>query len=141
ERTHAYALKSSMVMLDPRPDLANRVRMVEEGFRLSETSNMPALFEYRIRACHERRSFVCKDNLPPPVSTRQLIDEPADFNYERLAHPPVTFRHEKLKVEERIPAARQYIAEHKLNEQFGDPQGDIGIIVQGGLYNTLIRAR
>src|SRR5690606_40822488 len=61
-------------------------------------------------------------------------------NYERLAHPPVTFRHEKLKVEERIPAARQYIAEHKLNEQFGDPQGDIGIIVQGGLYNTLIRA-
>src|SRR5512141_2084843 len=36
ERTHAYALKSTMLMLDPRPELANMVRMVEEGFRLSE---------------------------------------------------------------------------------------------------------
>ena len=36
----------------------------------------------------------------------ELIDEPAGFDYDRLAHPPVTFRHEKLKVEERIPAAR-----------------------------------
>ena len=34
----------------------------------------------------------------------------------RLAHPPVTFRHEKLKGEERIPAARRYIVEHGLNE-------------------------
>ena len=140
ERTHAYALKSSMIMLDPRPDLANMVRIVEEGFRLSETSNMPALLELRIRACHVRGSFECKDNLPPPVSTRQLMEEPAAFDYVRLAHPPVTFRHEKLKVEERIPAARRYIAENKLNEQFGDPNGEVGIIVQGGLYNTLIRS-
>ncbi len=140
ERTHAYALKSTMLMLDPRPDLANMVRMVEEAFRLSETSNMPALFELRIRACHVRGSFECKDNLPPPVSTRQLLDTPAQFDYDRLAHPPVTFRHEKLKLEERIPAARRYIAEHKLNEHFGDPNGDVGIIVQGGLYNTLIRS-
>src|SRR5512142_3367628 len=36
ERTHAYALKSSMCLLDPRPDLGVMVRMVEEGFRLSE---------------------------------------------------------------------------------------------------------
>ena len=139
ERTHAYALKSSMIMLDPRPDLGNMVRIVEEGFRLSEHSNMPALLELRIRACHVRGSFECKDNLPPPFSTRQLIEEPAKFDYFRLAHPPVTFRHEKLKVEARLPAAREYIAEHKLNEHFGNPDGDVGIIVQGGLYNNLIR--
>ena len=41
ERTHAYALKSTMCLLDPRPDLGVMVRMVEEGFRLSEASNMP----------------------------------------------------------------------------------------------------
>lgn len=140
ERTHAYAMKSTMLMLDPRPDLANMVRMVEEAFRLSEASNMPALFELRIRACHMRGSFICKSNLPPPVSTRQLLDAPAEFDYDRLAHPPVTFRHEKLKLEERIPAARRYIAEHRLNEIFGNPDSDVGIIVQGGLYNTLIRA-
>ena len=36
ERTHAYALKSSMLMLDPRPELGNMVRIVEHAFRLSE---------------------------------------------------------------------------------------------------------
>ena len=140
ERTHAFALKSSMLMLDPRPDLANMVRMVEHGFRLSETSNMPAIVELRIRTCHVRGSFECKDNVAPAISTRHLMEEPADFDYTRLAHPPVTFRHEKLKVEERIPAAREYIAAHKLNELFAGRRDDVGLIVQGGLYNSLIRA-
>ena len=140
ERTHAYALKSSMLMLDPRPELSAMVRMVEEGFRLSEASNMPALMELRIRACHVRGSFVCKDNVAPAISTRHLMEEPAKFDYARLAHPPVTFRHEKLKVEARIPAARSYIAEHRLNELFPGERDDVGFIVQGGLYNSLIRA-
>jgi indolepyruvate ferredoxin oxidoreductase, alpha subunit len=140
ERTHAYALKSTMLMLDPRPELPAMVRMVEEGFRLSEASNMPALLELRIRACHVRGSFVCKDNVAPAISTRHLMEEPAKFDYARLAHPPVTFRHEKLKVEARIPAARRYIAEQHLNEVFRGRRDDVGFIVQGGLYNSLIRA-
>ena len=41
------------------------VRMVEHGFRLSEASNMPAMLELRIRACHVRGSFECKDNVAP----------------------------------------------------------------------------
>ncbi|MDP3835982.1 MAG: thiamine pyrophosphate-dependent enzyme, partial [Hydrogenophaga sp.] len=140
ERTHAYALKSSMVLLDPRPDLARMVHMVEQGFRLSEASNMPALMELRIRACHVRGSFTAKDNVKPALSRHALIDEPASFDYNRLAHPPVTFRHEKLKGEERIPAARRYIVENGLNEFFDGAHQDLGLIVQGGLYNTLIRA-
>ena len=140
ERTHAYALKSSMVLLDPRPDLERMVHMVEQGFRLSEASNMPALMELRIRACHVRGSFTAKDNVKPALSRHKLIDEPASFDYNRLAHPPVTFRHEKLKGEERIPAARRYIVENGLNEHFDGAHQDLGLIVQGGLYNTLIRA-
>ena len=140
ERTHAYALKSSMLMLDPRPDLAVMVRLVEEGFRLSEASTMPAILELRIRACHVRGRFECKDNVAPAVSTKQLMSEPATFDYTRLAHPPVTFGHEKLKVAERIPAARRYIAAHSLNELFEGERNDVGIIVQGGLYNALMRA-
>ena len=140
ERTHAYALKSSLLMLDPRPELSNMVRMVEDGFRLSEASNMPALLELRIRACHVRGSFVCKDNVAPAVSTRHLMEEPARFDYTRLAHPPVTFRHEKLKGEARIPAARRYIVEQRLNEWFTGRRDEVGLIVQGGLYNSLIRA-
>jgi indolepyruvate ferredoxin oxidoreductase alpha subunit len=140
ERTHAYALKSSMCLLDPRPDLGVMVRMVEEGFRLSETSQHAVLMELRIRACHVRGSFEAKDNLPPLVSTRALMDNPAGFDYMRLAHPPVTFRHEKLKGEQRIPAARRYIVEQKLNELMPGKHADVGIIVQGGLYNALIRS-
>ena len=140
ERTHAFALKSSMCLLDPRPDLGMMVRMVEEGFRLSETSNMPCILELRIRACHVRGSFEAKDNLPPAVSTRAWMENPAGFDYMRLAHPPVTFRHEKLKGEQRIPAARRYIVEHGLNELMPGKHDDLGIIVQGGLYNTLVRS-
>jgi len=140
ERTHAYALKSTMLMLDPRPDLSNMVRIVEHGFSLSEVSNMPAILELRIRTCHVRGSFECKDNQAPAISTRHLLDGPADFDYTRLAHPPVTFRQEKLKVEQRIPAAREYILRNKLNEVFPGGRDDIGLIVQGGLYNSLIRA-
>ena len=140
ERTHAYALKSSICLLDPRPDLGRMVEMVEHGFRLSEASNMPVMLELRIRACHVRGSFACKDNIAPAVSTRQRMAEPAAFDYAKLAHPPVTFGHEKLKFEQRIPAARRYIVEHKLNELFDGPRSDLGLIVQGGLYNTLVRA-
>ena len=140
ERTHAYALKSTMLLLDPRPELGNMVRMVEHGFRLSEASNMPAILELRIRACHVRGSFECKDNQPPKVSTRALMTEPASFDYMKLAHPPVTFSQEKLKVQERIPAARRYIVEQGLNELHAGKHADLGIIVQGGLHNTLVRA-
>lgn len=140
ERTHAYALKSGMCLLDPRPDLGVMTRMVEHGFALSEASNMPAILELRIRACHVRGSFAARDNRPPAVSTRALMADPARFDYMRLAHPPVTFRHEKLKGEQRIPAARKYIADHALNELVPGKHADLGIIVQGGLYNALLRA-
>ncbi len=140
ERTHAYALKSTLLLLDPRPELAQMVRMVKHGFALSEASNMPAMLELRIRACHMRGSFQCRDNVAPKYSTRSLIGEPAHFDYMRLAHPPVTFRHEKLKVDERIPAAQRYITGHRLNERYDGIHAGVGIIVQGGLYNALIRA-
>lgn len=140
ERTHAFALKSSMLLLDPRPDLDVMVDMVEHGFRLSEASNMPAILELRIRTCHVRGSFICKDNVPPKLSTRELMSDPASFDYSKLAHPPVTFAHEKRKTDERLPAARRYIVEQGLNELMPGAHTDVGIVVQGGLYNSLIRA-
>jgi indolepyruvate ferredoxin oxidoreductase, alpha subunit len=145
ERTHAYALKSTLALFDPRPDLGNMVRLVGQAFALSEASNMPAMMELRIRACHVRGSFVAADNVAPRLSTRALIDEPARFDYMRLAHPPVTFRHEKLKIEQRIPAAQRFVVEQGLNEVFGaagahGELGFIGLIVQGGVFPALVRA-
>jgi len=140
ERTHAYAMKSGMWLMDPRPDLPTIVRCVERAFELSEASNTPVMMELRIRACHVRGSFVASDNRRPKVSTRDLQQDPAPFDYAKLAHPPVTYGHEKLKYEVRMPAARKFVVDAGLNELFAGERGDVGIVVQGGLYNNLIRA-
>ncbi|HMA88177.1 MAG TPA: indolepyruvate ferredoxin oxidoreductase subunit alpha, partial [Burkholderiales bacterium] len=140
ERTHAVALKSSLCLLDPRPNLATIVRMVEKGFELSEAANTPVMLELRIRACHVQGAFVARDNRAPAVSGRHPMDAPAAFNYDRLSHPPATFRQERLKADVRLPAARRFVHEHRLNETFDGDQSDIGLIVQGGLYNNLLRA-
>ncbi len=140
ERTHAYAMKSGLLLFDPRPELQTMVAMVRHAFAASEASNMPAMMELRIRACHLRGSFVCSDNQRPVVSTLAPLDGPAAFDYGRLAHPPSTFRHEKLKVEQRLPAARNYILEHQLNELRDGRHARVGIIVQGGVSHALLRA-
>jgi indolepyruvate ferredoxin oxidoreductase alpha subunit len=145
ERTHAYAMKSSVWLTDPRPSLPSIVRTVEQSFALSEASNTPVIMELRIRACHVQGEFVASDNRAPEVSARRRLAEPAAFLYDRLAHPPATFKQEKLKGEVRLPAARRFIVERGMNELFaGNPGGnlreDLGIIVQGGLYNNLLRA-
>ena len=140
ERTHAVALKSSMWMLDPRPNLATIVNMVERGFELSETSNTPVFMDLRIRACHVHGSFKASANRAPALSTRKLLADPAAFDYEHIPHPPATYRQEKLKMSVRLPAARKYIREHKLNELFAGNESSVGIICQGGLYNNLLRA-
>src|SRR5262249_7937860 len=65
---------------------------------------------------------------------------PPRFEYARLAHPPALFVHERLKIEDRLPAARAYIRAHKLNEMLTGDIGDIGIIVVGGLTSSVLRA-
>ena len=140
ERTHAFAMKSAIWLMDPRPNLPTIVRMVQMGFELSEASNTPVMLELRIRACHVQGSFVASDNIAPAISSRHRQQEAADFDYDRLAHPPSTFRHEKLKYEVRMPAARKFIEEAGLNEFFDGQYTEVGLIVQGGLYNSAIRA-
>jgi len=141
ERSHAYALKSLIWLLDPRPNLPKIVELVEKGFELSEASNTPVMMELRIRACHVRGSFATKANRAPAVSKREKLDgPPREFIYDRLAHPPATFRQEKLKAEVRLPAARKFIADNRLNEVFSGSEAALGIIVQGGLYNGLMLA-
>jgi indolepyruvate ferredoxin oxidoreductase alpha subunit len=141
ERSHAFALKSLMWLLDPRPNLTTITAMVERGFELSEASNTPVMMELRIRACHVRGAFKTKTNVAPEVSTRHKLDgPPKEFIYDRLAHPPATFRQEKLKSDVRLPAARRFVLEKKLNETFGGEEKDLGIIIQGGLYNGLLLA-
>lgn len=140
ERTYAYAMKSAMLLVDPRPNLTSMVDMVEQAFALSEASSMPAMMQLRIRACHVQGAFTARDNVKPEWGTNHKFAEPAEFLYQRLAHPPVTFNQEQLKVAERIPAAQGFIREHKLNEQWaGAKTSRVGLIICGGLYNTVQR--
>jgi indolepyruvate ferredoxin oxidoreductase, alpha subunit len=139
ERSHAFAMKSQMWLLDPRPNLPSIVKAVEDGFELSEASNTPVMLQVRIRACHVHGQFVCKDNQRPKYTLKQALENPVrDVN--RIVLPPANFLHEKDKLERRWPAAVNYIKERKLNEVFGPSEGDVGIIMLGGMYNGVMRA-
>jgi indolepyruvate ferredoxin oxidoreductase alpha subunit len=140
ERSYAYAMKSSMWLVDPRPDLPTIVTMVEKAFELSEASHAPVMMELRIRACHVTGEFVAKNNRRPVYSSRNRIEGPPRFEYSRLAHPPVIFTQERLKVEDRLPAARAFIREQKLNEILPGLYEEVGIVVMGGLTTSVLRA-
>lgn len=139
ERSHSFAMKSQMWLLDPRPNLESIVRAVEEGFELSEVSNTPVMLEVRIRACHVHGSFIAKDNKPPPFTLRQALENPKR-DTGRIVLPPASYLHEKEKIEQRWPAAVNFIKSRKLNEFFDGDLTDVGIVTQGGMYNGVIRA-
>lgn len=139
ERSHAYAMKSQIWLLDPRPNLPSIVAAVEAGFELSEASNTPVMLEVRIRTCHVHGQFITKDNRRPSFSLRQAMENPVRDN-NRIVLPPASFLHEKEKLEQRWPAAVEFIKERKLNEIFGPAEGEVGIILLGGMYNSLLRA-
>ncbi|MEE8434761.1 MAG: indolepyruvate ferredoxin oxidoreductase subunit alpha, partial [bacterium] len=139
ERTHAFALKSSMWLFDPRPHHPKFVSLIEEAFELSEESNTPVMMEFRIRACHVHGSFVCKDNIKPRISRNTPLTEP-HHDFDRICLPPSTYMQEKQKVEVRLPAALDFIRRRELNEVFAGDQKDVGIILQGGMYNSTLRA-
>jgi len=139
ERTHAFAMKSQMWLLDPRPNLPKIVEMVEQGFELSEASSTPVMLELRIRACHVQGSFRTKKNQEPRISKKRLLENP-DFDYGRICLPPATYAQEKHKIEVRWPAAVQFIRENRLNEFFPGERTDVGILCQGGMYNAVVRA-
>ena len=138
ERTHSSALKSSMPLIDPRNGLPSFARFVEESFALSEACHEPVMFSIRIRACHMRGALVCKDNVRPAINRLSPVARPS-FSLERINLPPFTYQMEAQKFETRLPAARRHVRERRLNEHFPGPERSIGIVMQGGLWNTTVR--
>lgn len=138
ERSHAFAMKSQIWMLDPRPNLPSIVKAVKNGFELSEASNTPVMLQLRIRACHVHGQFVAANNKHADFGLKDAMEQP-ERDINRIVLPPASFLHEKEKIEQRWPAAIKYIEENKLNEFFGE-EGEFGLIVQGGGYNSAIRA-
>jgi indolepyruvate ferredoxin oxidoreductase alpha subunit len=142
ERSHAFAMKSQIWLLDPRPNLPSIVAAVKAGFELSEASRTPVMIELRIRACHVHGQFTAAANRRPPFTLAEAMAAPArDLN--RITLPPMSYAHEREKIEERWPAAVRFIEENKLNEFIEASAGgasDIGIVVQGGHCNAVLRS-
>ena len=139
ERSHAFAMKSQIWLLDPRPNVTKIVECVEKGFELSEASNTPVMLEVRIRACHVHGRFATKDNVRPAFSLADAAASPRRDS-GKVVLPPASYGHEREKIEKRWPAAVRFIKQHKLNEVFDGDVSDIGVIVQGGMYNGAMRA-
>jgi len=139
ERSHAFAMKSQIWLLDPRPNLPSIVDAVKQGFDLSEASHTPVMLQLRIRACHVHGQFIAGDNKRAKFTLKDALENP-QRDVGRIVLPPASFVHEQEKVRDRWPAAVKFIEERRLNEFFAEGADDIGIIVQGGSYNTMVRA-
>jgi indolepyruvate ferredoxin oxidoreductase alpha subunit len=139
ERSHAFAMKSQIWLLDPRPNLEMIVKAVRDGFELSEASNTPVMLEVRIRSCHVHGRFRARDNQRPKMSLAEALENP-QRDVSRIVLPPASYLHEKEKIEKRWPAAVKFIRERGLNERFGPADGRVGIVMQGGMYNGVMRA-
>ena len=139
ERSHAFAMKSQIWLLDPRPNLSAIVDSVDYGFRLSEASNSPVMLQLRLRSCHLHGRFIAKDNVKPTFTLKDAMENPLR-DTSRIVLPPASFLHEQEKLTKRWPAAVKFIKENKINEIISEGKQDFGIVLQGGLYNTVIRA-
>src|ERR1700746_3348421 len=90
ERTHAFAMKSQMWLLDPRPQLPAITKMVEQGLELSEARTTPVLLMRRIRAGEVYGVFPAKDNRKPSFSAADALAAPSR-DYGKIILPPSTF--------------------------------------------------
>lgn len=139
ERSHAFAMKSQFWLLDPRPNLPSITKAVADGFDLSEASNSPVMLMVRIRSCHVTGSFATKANRRSKLSVREALSAPQS-DFARVVLPPMSYVHEQDKVKNRWPAAEKFILERGLNEVFGPASAPVGLVIQGGMYNGVIRA-
>ena len=139
ERSHAFAMKSQVWLIDPRPNLESIVRAVEMGFELSEASRTPVMLELRIRACHVHGRFATKANKRPAFTLKDAINNP-QRDTSRIVLPPASYAQEQEKITDRWPAAVKFIQDHQVNEFFAEGVQDFGIVMQGGLYNSVLRS-
>src|SRR5204863_437292 len=113
ERTHAYALKSTLLLLDPRPELSTMVDMVEHAFALSEASNMPAVMVVE----EGSPEYIEKDivqalrrlDVQTPVHGKDLLPAAGEYTVEVMAQGLVRFAERHLPQAD-MASARDWLA-------------------------------
>ena len=97
------------------------------------------MLELRIRACHVHGRFATKANKRPTFTLKDAINNP-QRDTSRIVLPPASYAQEQEKITERWPAAVKFIQDHQVNEFFAEGAQDFGIVMQGGLYNSVLRS-
>lgn len=99
ERSHAFAMKSQMWLLDPRPNTTAIVDAVEAGFELSEASSTPVFLELRLRSCHLHGSFVARDNRAPAMTVAEAADaRSGQWTASSCPRPPSSTRRRSWRI-------------------------------------------
>ena len=113
ERSHAFAMKSQIWLLDPRPNLPID--------RASRRTGLRALGGDE----HARHAGVADPRLPcawalhregqraAEIHTQDAMEHPMR-DASRIVLPPASFLHEQEKIKKRWPAAQQFIQDHGL---------------------------
>ena len=136
ERTHAFAMKSQIWLLDPRPNLPSIVDAVEKGFELSEASHTPVMLELRVRACHLHGRFHGQGQCAAAFHGAGRGEQPgARHRADRAAAGELPARAREDRDNAGPPPSTSCRRTGSTNISAGG--GEIGIIVQGGLFNTL----
>ena len=140
ERSHAFAMKSQIWLLDPRPNLPSHRRGGEAGLRALRGQQ------------HAGDAAAAHPRLPRARPVHRVRQPAPPFTIEGGAREPAARRqpHRAAAGQLRARAGEgatsagrprvRFIEERELNEFFAEGADDIGIIVQGGSYNTLLRA-
>jgi indolepyruvate ferredoxin oxidoreductase alpha subunit len=140
ERTHAFAMKSQMWLLDPRPNLPTIVRMAVHGLRaLRSQQHAGDADDARSAPATCSAASSRGDNRRPPFTYATRSSRRCA--HLRQDHPAAGHLCAGAAEDhERWPAAVRFIAEHQLNEFLAGDVTQIGIVVQGGLFNNVLRA-
>lgn len=138
QRTLPWAMKSGIVVIDPRADQQLLLRLTRESFELSETSNCVVALLLRPQLSHANARVNVGDNRPGEFNMLNKL-EAGIKDPLRYPLPPNTQRQELERYRDRLPAVTRYAREHGLNETFGAPDAPIGLITHGPVYNTVVQ--
>ena len=140
ERSHAFAMKSQVWLLDPRPNLPSIVKAVEDGFELSEASNTPVMLQVRIKLLPCPRQVRRQGQPAPGDDRRRRAGKPAPRHRPHRAAAGLLQRTRRRRSRSAGRPPSTSSSRGKINEVFGASTGKIGIVMQGGMYNGVIRA-
>ncbi len=140
ERSHAFAMKSQIWLLDPRPNLQSIVKAVEDGFELSEASQHAGDAGSAHPRLPRSRQLHRQGQQAAAVHAETGAREPAIATPAGSCcrRPPSCTR--KRRSNTAGPRPSNFIKERKLNETFAGDLAEVGIVMQGGMYNGVMRA-